>query len=878
MPPEVVNPEAELAERDGDVDLTDEQALQISLFKGLKSAPSLSKFPGAWRLRRLYKGDVVCRQGEAGWTAFYVLTSEDIAMIIRTSEEVGAWRPGMSTGAIELADVQKRIDQIEQSKTVYEFKMEEKLRRVATVHLAIPRSKARQRPGLLSRLFGGGSSAKRSQPLFIPIDGPRDVEYSTMQSSINEGDLFGEMSCLYRTPRSATIVCDRDCYMLELLRNILDHLQKDPVYKAKMDETYKNRILQMHLRNLSLFADLSDEQFEAIKKGIELVTVSPGQIIFDEYDRPDAAYIIRSGLVKVVKKTSALLHQDNVRSWGGFCTALKEGEGQPGTPRGKIWQLLNPALQTMLKEAANNQLTPEQRRELLFELNEKVIKVRATSDLKELQPVATAAEFKEGLKKRMRSLPDNKKVWTEQDYRCHNRALLEAIFSGIIRNFYQRVGPECVLSYSARGDFLGEMGLLAFEPRTASLIGFSHPAEGGRKDSGRVELVKIPRDLFRQLIEANPVFRAKVEAETAKRARQAKKLAQQSIADEGGLQFSDRFEKLGLIQGQKLMLIDLNRCTRCDECVRACVNTHDDGRSRLFLDGPRFNNYLVPVTCRSCLDPVCMIGCPVASIHRGDLGQMIIENWCIGCGLCAKQCPYGSIQMYDIGIIPEQAMGWRYAPARSVKGNEWVQPRFKDRDWLTGNSPFRFDKDFQFGIASWMSLEPNQSTFSSMPVCFRLEFNLAADVTPPDGSFKLELSSPDENAQLWINGQELKSTEKLKRGKREYPIPPKEGPAGPWLRAGRNVIAVRVLPAGLGDTFMAVRLDAILKAASGSGDDVTQKLVMEQAVVCDLCSGLRSGPACVSACPHEAALRVDARFEFPGMAQPTEEKEEEATP
>ena len=96
------------------------------------------------------------------------------------------------------------------------------------------------------------------------------------------------------------------------------------------------------------------------------------------------------------------------------------------------------------------------------------------------------------------------------------------------------------------------------------------------------------------------------------------------------------------------MLIDLDRCTRCGECVKACIATHDDGHTRLFLDGPRFGDYLAPISCRKCLDPVCMIGCPVGSIHRGDNGEIRIRDWCIGCSLCERQCPYGSIQMTEL--------------------------------------------------------------------------------------------------------------------------------------------------------------------------------------------------------------------------------------
>jgi Fe-S-cluster-containing dehydrogenase component len=101
----------------------------------------------------------------------------------------------------------------------------------------------------------------------------------------------------------------------------------------------------------------------------------------------------------------------------------------------------------------------------------------------------------------------------------------------------------------------------------------------------------------------------------------------------------------GLMEAQNLLLIDLERCTRCDLCVRACAAAHD-GVTRLVRDGLRYDKYLVATSCRSCRDPLCMVGCPVGSIRRRESLEIIIEDWCIGCGLCAEQCPYGNINLH----------------------------------------------------------------------------------------------------------------------------------------------------------------------------------------------------------------------------------------
>jgi len=45
-------------------------------------------------------------------------------------------------------------------------------------------------------------------------------------------------------------------------------------------------------------------------------------------------------------------------------------------------------------------------------------------------------------------------------------------------------------------------------------------------------------------------------------------------------------------------------------------------------------------------DPDCLVGCPVNAIFREGSKEIVIEDHCIGCGLCASNCPYGNITMY----------------------------------------------------------------------------------------------------------------------------------------------------------------------------------------------------------------------------------------
>ena len=193
-------------------------------------------------------------------------------------------------------------------------------------------------------------------------------------------------------------------------------------------------------------------------------------------------------------------------------------------------------------------------------------------------------------------------------------------------------GGEMVLAYLSRGDYFGEIGLLGGGVRTAMCTALDH-----------VELVRISGDDFRQMIERFPTRASRPGKRSPTERRHANE-QRLKIVHSVPL---DQFLSQGLMEAQSLLVLDLQKCTRCDACVNACADAHD-GVTRLVRDGLRFDQYLVATSCRQCRDPLCMVGCPVGSIRRRNSLEVIIEDWCIGCGLCARNCPYGNINLHPV--------------------------------------------------------------------------------------------------------------------------------------------------------------------------------------------------------------------------------------
>ncbi|MFK7996820.1 MAG: cyclic nucleotide-binding domain-containing protein [Granulosicoccus sp.] len=101
----------------------------------------------------------------------------------------------------------------------------------------------------------------------------------------------------------------------------------------------------------------------------------------------------------------------------------------------------------------------------------------------------------------------------------------------------------------------------------------------------------------------------------------------------------------GLGEATNALIIDESLCIGCDNCEKACAETHD-GINRLDRRlGPTFANIHIPTSCRHCEQPHCMKDCPPNAIRRAESGEVFINDSCIGCGNCQVNCPYDVIRM-----------------------------------------------------------------------------------------------------------------------------------------------------------------------------------------------------------------------------------------
>ncbi|HKX22644.1 MAG TPA: cyclic nucleotide-binding domain-containing protein [Rhizorhapis sp.] len=228
-------------------------------------------------------------------------------------------------------------------------------------------------------------------------------------------------------------------------------------------------------------------------------------------------------------------------------------------------------------------------------------------------------------------------------------------------------GKPVFLSYLPAGSYVGEMALIAGGRRGATV-----------KAAIKSEVIKLQGAAFRRLMEKKPALLERARRDMA--ARQDINAFVESRKDSfsGVVDMYSATAKFlvdnGIGEATDVLLIDENLCVGCDNCEKACADSHD-GLSRLDREAGRTYAHLhVPTSCRHCEHPHCMADCPPDAIHRGPDGEVFIDETCIGCGNCQRNCPYGVIRMDSVPPPKPGLLSWLFlglGPGPGEPSKKW---------------------------------------------------------------------------------------------------------------------------------------------------------------------------------------------------------------
>jgi Fe-S-cluster-containing dehydrogenase component/CRP-like cAMP-binding protein len=469
-----------------------------------KSTPLSGILLNDSKLHQLQQGDIIVREGDYGGSAFLIVKGEALVSTRSLPPEVLGREKKTRQGWI------RSIAQLwENSKHV----------------------EARDYSG--NARTGGGTGIRGSSSgthVFLhDIPGVISPEHS---NTLRAGEIFGEISALTRSARSATVVANSAMTVLEIRwQGFRELMIRNEAMGQHVEKTYRENSLQSHLRETDIFRNLPDE-------------------------------VIR----KVAQRTI-------FQTIGNFQWSHK--------------------FKSTRKKDISQRI-----------LNEPLI--------------AEQGDYVDGLI--------------------------------LIRNGFARLSRKHgeghqTIAYLGKGD---TFGFREIAHNWAS--GQQRPWMLSLRSLGFVDTLKIPVTALEELVLPHlreDQFPPPLPDLSANGKQNNRRLTQRAKSmDRGLMEFlvENRF-----INGTQAMMIDLDRCTRCDECVRACAATHDNN-PRFIRHGPVHDHWMIANACMHCLDPVCMIGCPTGAIGRDlEEGNVTInDKTCIGCSTCANNCPYHNIRMVEV--------------------------------------------------------------------------------------------------------------------------------------------------------------------------------------------------------------------------------------
>lgn len=384
--------------------------------------------------------------------------------------------------------------------------------------------------------------------------------------------------------------------------------------------------LRDYIVKLPLFDGISPDELIGTLTESRIMEYDEGEYICRESEYDDECSIILSGKVNVVSQ-----QKDSKRRTSA--NVLKEGEifgelaALSGNPQTADIIALTPV--NILVIPKGTLLTIFDKFRPIKEKLDSLYRERALSSHLLSTPIFSSVpkEFLQELKSKVSLHSYNKgQVVFKQGDEADSFYMIRY---GFVKVAIEEGGKTRIVAYLKEGSYFGEIAMLR---------------EGAKRNStvstiSRTELIKISKEDFKQLLDSYPSVKKNIERIIGRRDERSFQISQNAYMANT---LNTAIES-GVLQTKAVLVIDISKCVQCDKCVEACMVLHD-GQSRLVRKGHMLNSFLlVPTSCRNCEDPTCMTKCPTGAITRSAAGEIYHKDSCIGCGGCAKLCPFDNI-------------------------------------------------------------------------------------------------------------------------------------------------------------------------------------------------------------------------------------------
>ena len=146
---------------------------------------------------------------------------------------------------------------------------------------------------------------QRGDRVYILVFGEVEVSkinegQSVTLAHLRQGEIFGEISALYNSPRVSSVTVSKPSVLLEIPGEILSQVvDKNRLLRSAIIQRYKTRITRTALRGISSLRYLSDEALQSLIERSSLVGIPEGNKIVEEGEAGDALYVVIYGSARV---------------------------------------------------------------------------------------------------------------------------------------------------------------------------------------------------------------------------------------------------------------------------------------------------------------------------------------------------------------------------------------------------------------------------------------------------------------------------------------------------------------------------------------------------------------------------------------------------